>query len=81
MMDNIDIDFSNYISSTFIDGKSFRTGEGSLLNNGVYNSSVLKIGIAGTYRDNVRYRATVFGNTLYSNAIKLTNNPSLGEVY
>ena len=81
MMDNIDIDFNNYISSTFIDGKSFRTGEGSLLNNGVYNSNVLKLGIAGTYRDNVRYRATVFGNTLYSNAVKLTNNPSLGEVY
>lgn len=42
------------------------------------NESVLQITAASTsYHDNIRYRATIFGNSLYSDAMKVVNNPSI----
>ena len=48
----------------------------------VLNECVLSINAVPTHhRTNARYRATIFGNTLYSDTMKLTNNPSLGTKY
>lgn len=42
------------------------------------NESILEIAAAPTtYRKNARYRATVFGNSLYSDIVKVVNNPSI----
>ena len=81
MMDNIDVDFSNYISTSFVNGEEFRSGDVDMTNNGIFNASKLKLNNAGRYRNNVRYRSTVFGNTLYNEGLKLTNNPSLSGIY
>ena len=83
MMDNIDVDFSDYIKTTAIDGSAFRNGTvGYGTSPVIYNNSTLRLtNQYGSYRNNVRYRATVIGNTLYSDKMKVSNNPSLGNSY
>ena len=86
MMNNIDVDFGDYISTKIIDGEDYLTG-----NTYQNNALVQRIDISNNnklsiitnpylYNPNIRYRITSFGNTLISGS-KLVNNPSLGEVY
>lgn len=93
MMDNIDIDFNEYLFSNGIPGEKIREGEITDIEDYIVpivpipvavNECVFEVIAPPTcYRDNLRCRATIFGNTLYSDAVKITNNPSLsdGDLY
>lgn len=91
MIDNVDVDFSSYIDAVDINSANFRAGQDvlktSIANTHfygvIYDNCKHFVNVPDVYTssDNISFRRTMFGNTMYTSGIKATNNPSLGSVY
>ena len=91
MIDNVDVDFSSYIDAVDINSANFRAGQDvlktSIANTHfygvIYDNCKHFVNVPDVYTssDNISFRRTMFGNTMYTSGIKPTNNPSLGSIY